>query len=611
VNEAKINSLRRILWASEYRSADSSPALYAHTLPVHCAPQAIGLCTLSSVLLFALFAQSRHLREVFPQGDILFSNYAGNYSIPLRVFFIGFFTGFASAIDAPWRARLRFGLHLIFSFVLFCAVFDLCHSLIGFLAPVQASHFVAQLATALAGFLLFSLFLLENADLPPLADAPVSNRYEISSVIIVLSVLLLSGAVSLAVANADLTIIEKMRSLALLGGVNIGIFLLVPLAFFILNIIAAVQALFSPTPADNPDVTLIIPAFNEAHLIEALVANTAEAAAEYSGGVNVILVDNNSTDETAALATASFEKTNGIRWKVLSEPRQGKAFALNRALAMVETDYFARLDADTLVSGDTLQRTFSLLCKKNTGVVGALALPPGGGLFDGSREIEVLLKMGYDQVALGAIDAVFGIPGMFACYLTKAARDVGGFATGINGEDTDIALRIGESGYHLVVDPEATYISEVPRTFRHLREQRHRWFRSVFHVAARNRNCLFPRRPSSRGWLVLPYMLINSARRAMALPLLLFASLYLAFLPHERESTITAAAVIALLLGAPFLNAIVAIIVNHRLKAAAFLGPYIFFRMLRSYFTLEALLSLNFNTYAKRQGPRSADHIQN
>src|SRR5690606_38230682 len=143
------------------------------------------------------------------------------------------------------------------------------------------------------------------------------------------------------------------------------------------------------------------------------------------------------------------------------------------------------------------------------------------GPFDRARLLEVLLKHGYYQVAYGAVDCIVGVPGMFAAYRTDAVRGAGGFVQGMNGEDTDVSLRIGEMGYRIIGDPMVQYVSEVPVTDRHMREQRMRWFRSVYHVSARNRSYLDGWGASLRGKVVLPFMLLNSARRAMTVPLLI------------------------------------------------------------------------------------------
>jgi len=159
------------------------------------------------------------------------------------------------------------------------------------------------------------------------------------------------------------------------------------------------------------------------------------------------------------------------------------------------------------------------------GVVGGLPVPPGGGLFDRARFLEVAVKHGFYSVAFETINSVVGIPGMFSVYRTELPRQLGGFVEGMNGEDTDISLRTGELGYRLLVDPAVRYISEVPTSYAHMREQRTRWFRSTFHISARCRDLIYAKQTTMRGKVVLPYMLINTARRTMMVPLALFGLL--------------------------------------------------------------------------------------
>jgi cellulose synthase/poly-beta-1,6-N-acetylglucosamine synthase-like glycosyltransferase len=202
---------------------------------------------------------------------------------------------------------------------------------------------------------------------------------------------------------------------------------------------------------------------------------------------------------------------------------------------------------------------------------------------------------------LGAADAIIGIPGMFACYQTGAVREVGGFCPDINGEDSDVALRIGEAGYRLIIDADLPFTSEVPRSFAHLREERLRWYRSIYHVVARNRRLLLITTPSVRGHIVLPFLLMNSGRRAMGWPLLLFAINFLLLAP-DPESSLRVSSLLAILMGAPLLNAIIAILVNLRPWGLLQLPAYIGFRMLRYYFTLEALLSMTYERFAGQRG---------
>ena len=94
--------------------------------------------------------------------------------------------------------------------------------------------------------------------------------------------------------------------------------------------------------------------------------------------------------------------------------------------------------------------------------------------------------MAFLRVAQGAADAVMVMPGMIAAYRRTLAEQLGGFAEGINGEDADITMRIGRLGYRIVTDLDVRVQTEVPTTVAHLREQRQRWTRGLFHMAGRN-----------------------------------------------------------------------------------------------------------------------------
>jgi len=592
------HALRRELQKDQYASEDSSPGALSHPVPYDVAPRVLAIFSVVTFCLMLLFNRTP-IVQFFPERDLFFSRYDGALAVPLRLFIIGFVVAFSSAIDAGWRVRIRFGGRLLLFFLAFCLIFDMANLAAFALSGVRLTLTTAELVSALMGFLIFSLHLIRTADMPARSDAPLGRRLRLQSFLTAMAILAISAAVSIRVAGYELDFIQNLRDVALMGGVSVGIFLFVPLVYFLLNVLASLQSIFRRHRTYQPPITLIIPAHNESHVIGACIAAADAAAGRYGGPVTLFVIDNASIDDTSEQVRAALADARHLEGELLHEPRRGKSFALNRGLDAVETGYFARVDADTLLSQDALMRAFNHFGDTKVGVVGGLALPPGNGPFDGPRYIEVLLKMGYDQVGLGAADCIVGIAGMFACYDTRAARLVGGFAVGMNGEDTDIAFRIGEAGYRLLVDPAVTFISEVPRTFSHLREQRTRWFRSIFHVTARNIQDFLPPRISTRGWLVLPYMLTNTARRAMALPLVIFCVNFL-ILDADPYATLRAISILALFIGTPMVNAILAIVVNLRLAALISIPSYIVFRMLRSYLTLEALLSMNFNNYSSR-----------
>jgi glycosyltransferase involved in cell wall biosynthesis len=91
--------------------------------------------------------------------------------------------------------------------------------------------------------------------------------------------------------------------------------------------------------AGRPLVSVVIPCLNESENIESCVRSAAAALA--SGGLNgeVIVVDNDSDDNSAALAEAA-----GAR--VIHEPRRGYGSAYLAGFAAARGDYIVMADAD-------------------------------------------------------------------------------------------------------------------------------------------------------------------------------------------------------------------------------------------------------------------------
>ena len=89
------------------------------------------------------------------------------------------------------------------------------------------------------------------------------------------------------------------------------------------------------------DIAVILPAWNEALTVEQTMVGFHEALPM----ARIYVVDNNSTDDTAALARATLEKY-GITGAVLFERRKGKGNAIRRAFLEVDADVYLMADAD-------------------------------------------------------------------------------------------------------------------------------------------------------------------------------------------------------------------------------------------------------------------------
>lgn len=90
-------------------------------------------------------------------------------------------------------------------------------------------------------------------------------------------------------------------------------------------------------------VSVVIPAYNEEeHLVACLDALAVQTVSPYE----VIVVDNNSSDKTIAIA----KKYPFVH--ILHEPKHGIVYARNRGFMHVTGDIIGRIDADTIVPTD-------------------------------------------------------------------------------------------------------------------------------------------------------------------------------------------------------------------------------------------------------------------
>jgi len=101
------------------------------------------------------------------------------------------------------------------------------------------------------------------------------------------------------------------------------------------------------TTAAGPSVAVILPAYNEAQTIQAVI----EAFHRVLPEAAIVVVDNASADNTGGLARQAIQRL-GCRGRVLEEQAKGKANAIRRAFLDVEADVFLMADADMTYPAD-------------------------------------------------------------------------------------------------------------------------------------------------------------------------------------------------------------------------------------------------------------------
>jgi cellulose synthase/poly-beta-1,6-N-acetylglucosamine synthase-like glycosyltransferase len=357
-----------------------------------------------------------------------------------------------------------------------------------------------------------------------------------------------------------------------------------------------------PSTGAPLSVAFLIPAHNEGRGLAECIAAVDAAAGRHSSRCKLYVVDNASTDDTAEVARDAVARCSWVDGEVLSCPTPGKARALNVGLTRVTEDIVVRIDADTIVSPELLATVMPWFWDETVGGVSGLPLPNDDTprWLHPLRVAEVYYGVAFLRVAQAAADAVMVMPGMIAAYRRAVVEDLGGFAEGINGEDADITMRIGRLGYRIVTDLDVRVQTEVPETLAHLREQRQRWARGLFHMAGRNMSTIWMRQ-GLRGLWVLPWSIFNASRRTMMIPILACALVVELLDPGVfalREISVVA----GFLVGLQLVVITILLVAYRQFAAVPYVPAFLLFRMFRAYTAFETLLTLRL----KPAGP--GDH---
>jgi glycosyltransferase involved in cell wall biosynthesis len=192
----------------------------------------------------------------------------------------------------------------------------------------------------------------------------------------------------------------------------------------------------------SPPVTVVVPAYNAEATIEECVASLLAVA--YDGAVELVVVDNGSTDATRLLASRAGAT-------VLTAPRRGPSAARNEGIRHATTDIVAFTDADCTVEPDWLARLVAALADPAVGIA--------GGRIRARRDATEAERFGeliHDHEA--AIE-VWSPP--YVITMSWASRravldEAGGFDETLRrGEDVDLSWRIAAAGYRLVYVADA------------------------------------------------------------------------------------------------------------------------------------------------------------
>ncbi|HJT79570.1 MAG TPA: bifunctional polysaccharide deacetylase/glycosyltransferase family 2 protein, partial [Chthoniobacterales bacterium] len=256
-----------------------------------------------------------------------------------------------------------------------------------------------------------------------------------------------------------------------------------------------------PFAEQNRPVSVAIAAYNEAKVIAGTLSTLL--ATDYKGELEVLVVDDGSTDDTAAEVERLAAEDARIR--LIRQPNRGKARALQRALVAVRHELVVFIDADTQCQRDTLSRLLEPFADPAVGAVSGHAKVGNLRTFIARcQALEYTCGFNLDRRAYDRWNCITVVPGAISAVRKGAIDQAGGLSLDTLAEDTDLTLALHKQQQRIVYVPAAIAWTEAPESVRTLARQRSRWAYGTLQCLWKHRDIVFNWNYRGLGWFSLP-----------------------------------------------------------------------------------------------------------
>ena len=306
-----------------------------------------------------------------------------------------------------------------------------------------------------------------------------------------------------------------------------------------------------------PSVSIITPAFNEeASIVESVNALLNLRYPDYE----IIVVNDGSRDRTLEALVSYFRleradvfvhrylNTQEIRGiytakdrpelLVIDKVNGGKADSLNAGINVARKEYFAGIDADSLLERDALLNLAGMFLQSEEEVVaaGGNILPVNGCTVSKGdlvetriperaiarfQTVEYLRAFMAGRVGWATLKALLIISGAFGVFHRRRVVDAHGYLTRSEhylkdtvGEDMELVVRLSRSlrdkriPFAVAYGYNANCWTEIPESLKILGRQRDRWQRGLLDIVSFHFRMMFNPAYGRTGLIGLPYFLV-------------------------------------------------------------------------------------------------------
>ncbi|WP_399131939.1 glycosyltransferase [Streptomyces sp. ITFR-16] len=281
-------------------------------------------------------------------------------------------------------------------------------------------------------------------------------------------------------------------------------------------------------PLTRP-VSVLVPAYNESKCI----ANTVRSLVASDYPVEVIVIDDGSTDDTADLV----DRMRLPNVRVVRQRNAGKPAALNNGIAHARYDIIVMMDGDTVFEPSTVRELVQPFADPRVGAVaGNAKVGNRDSLIGAWQHIEYVMGFNLDRRMYDMLGCMPTIPGAVGAFRRDALNRIGGMSEDTLAEDTDVTMALHRDGWRVVYAENARAWTEAPETVQQLWSQRYRWSYGTMQAIWKHRRAVVERGPSGRfGRVGLPFVALFMVVAPLLAPLIDVFLLYgLVFGPTEK-----------------------------------------------------------------------------
>lgn len=341
-------------------------------------------------------------------------------------------------------------------------------------------------------------------------------------------------ALSLAVGWLMISIMLGQRWVTALGEETHPLFALFAVSFIayipgFMNAFLVASLLLDRRPPRqrlilHPGVTVLIAAYQE----EAAIADTLQTIAteHYPGPVEVLVLNDGSTDRTAEMAARAIKRLEfpaNTDVRLIDFPvNRGKAAVLNDGLAAARYELIVTIDGDSRLNRDALTAIVERLMSDpdNTQAVAGAVLVRNSraNLLTRAQEWDYFLGIAAVKRMQSLYQGTLVAQGAFSIYRKQALIEAGGWPDTV-GEDIVLSWALLSKGYRIGYAEDAIVWTNAPTQLKQFARQRQRWARGLIEALNEHQSLIFkPRLTQMFIWWNLLFMPLDFAYSLIFIP---------------------------------------------------------------------------------------------